>query len=150
MEPYRNETDVRFDWLKNNFLQFLNDRKDNVTNRPENFRQNARERMFLSWQTFEGIQITVYSLMYLLQNGVNFVLSEKFNQDVVEEYFGRHRSLSRRSDNPTHQFGYNSNTLRMQRSIAPVTGNTRGAHKQKRHVSWKKVDNEPLIKRKTK
>ena len=87
-----------------------------MANRPGNSTQNARERMFLSWQTFEGIQITVYSLIeatrYLLQNGVNFVLSEKFNQDVVEEYFGRHRSLGRRSDNPTiHQFGYNSNTL---------------------------------------
>ena len=69
--------------------------------------------MFLSWQTFEGIQITVYT-KYLLQNGMDFVSSEKSNQDVAEEYFGRHRSLGRSSDNPTiHQFGYNSNTLRI-------------------------------------
>ena len=77
-----------------------------------------------------------------------FVLTERFNQDVLEEHFGRHRSLGRRNDNPTvHQFGYQSNTIRMQRSVAPVTGNTKGSHKEKRHVSWAIVDSEPLSKR---
>ena len=79
-----------------------------------------------------------------------FVLTEKFNQDCVEEYFGRQRGLSRRNDNPTiQQFGYQANTIRMQRSVAPVTGNTSGSHKQKRHVSWKEVCNDPLPKRKS-
>ena len=152
-EPFRSNNDVRFDWLKNIFLKYLADWKTSVINRPGNFTQNACDRMFLSWQTYEGLQITVYSLIevtqFLLNEGMQFVLSERFNQDVVEEYFGRQRSLGRRSDNPTvQQFGYNANTIRMQRSIAPVTGNTRGAHNQKRKVSWFNVENEALRKKK--
>ena len=108
--------------------------------------------MFISAQTHEGLQITVHTLVetvkFLLKCGMLFFLNEKFNQDVLEEYFGRHRSLGTRNDNPTvHQFGYQSNTIRMQRSVVPVTGNTKGAHKKKRHVSWSLVDNEPLSKR---
>ena len=86
--------------------------------RDGNFSQNARDRMFLSWQTFEGLQITVYSITecvkYLLNSGLKFVLTEKFNQDVVEEYFGRQRGFGRQNDNPTLlKFGYNANTIRM-------------------------------------
>jgi len=108
--------------------------------------------MFIPMQTFEGLQMTVYSLVeatqYLLQNGVDFVLTERFNQDVLEEYFGRQRSLGRFNDAPNlFQFGYNSNTLRMQRSVVPVKGNTRGAHSQKRKPSWTVVDDQPLKKR---
>ena len=44
-------------------------------------------------------------------------------------------------------FGYNDNTIRMQRSVVSVTGNTRGAHKSKRNVSWNAVDETPLPKR---
>lgn len=39
-----------------------------------------------------------------------FVLSEKFDQDVEEEYFGR--SLDRRNDSPKiYGFGFNANTI---------------------------------------
>ena len=34
----------------------------------------------------------------------------------------------------------------IQRSIASVTGNTRGGHKQKRRVSWVSVGNAPFLK----
>lgn len=51
--------------------------------------QNARDHMFLSWKTFERLQITVYSVnecvKYLLNSGLQFVLTEKFNQNIVEE-----------------------------------------------------------------
>ena len=61
--------------------------------------------MFLSHQTYEGLQITAKSTIeltrFLLESKMPFVLTEKFNSDVVEEYFGRQRSLGRRSDNPT-------------------------------------------------
>ena len=63
----------------------------------------------------------------------------------VEDNFGRHRGLGRRNGKPSlFQFGYGSNTIRMQRSIVPVTGNTRGGCKEKRHVSWETVDETPL------
>ena len=77
-----------------------------------------------------------------------FVLTERFNQDVLEEHFGRQRSLSRRNDNPTlNQFGYQANALRIQRSVVPCTGNTKGSYPQKRQVSWCEVDEKPLNKR---
>ena len=108
--------------------------------------------MSLSRQTYEGLQITVYSMIevtkYLLSNGMQFVLTSRFNQDVVEEYFSRQRYLGRRNDNPDiRMLGYNDNTIRMQRSVAPVTGNTRGRHTKKRQVSWSVVDNTKLTKR---
>ena len=47
--------------------------------------------MFISLQTHEGIQISVHSVTeatkYLLAQGMEFVLTERFNQDCVEEYF---------------------------------------------------------------
>lgn len=54
--------------------------------------------------TYEGFQISVHSAVevtrFLLQEGFEFVLTERFCQDPVEEYFGGQRKLSRRSDNP--------------------------------------------------
>nr|XP_047143758.1 uncharacterized protein LOC105848490 isoform X1 [Hydra vulgaris] len=151
--PYTDVNDERLTWLQNTFLCYLEKWKECIINRPGNFSNNAKGRMFISWQTYEGLQITVMSVIelvkFLLKSGMPFVLTKKFNQDVLEEYFGRQRSLGRRNDNPTlYQFGYQSNTLRLQRSIAPVTGNTKGGHGQKREVSWSVVDNKKLPKRK--
>ena len=141
--PFQSTTDERFDWLEHSFLKLP--RQGNVS-------KEARSRMFLSAQTYEGIRITVYSVTgatkFLLQNGMEFVLTEKFNQDCLEEYFGRQRSLGRRSDNQSlYQFGYNSNTLRLQRSVVQATGNTEGASKYKRGHSWYNVDDMPLKRR---
>ena len=74
--------------------------------------------MFSPSQTCEGIKISIYSLFevvkFLLENVVSFVFTEKFNQDTLEEYFGKNRSLGQRNDNPdVYQFGYNSNTIRI-------------------------------------
>ena len=53
--------------------------------------------MFIWWQTHEGFQLTVYSVIeatqFLLQEGVEFVLTERFCQDSLEEYFGHQRKL---------------------------------------------------------
>ena len=40
---------------------------------------------------------------FLLQEGTEFVLSERFCEDPVEEYFGNQRKIGRRSD--IHAFG---------------------------------------------
>ena len=108
--------------------------------------------MFISWKTYEGIQISVPSVIeatkYLLTKDIEFVLTERFNQDCTEEHFGCQRSAGYGSDNPSiSQFGYNDKTVRIQRSVVPVTGNTRGAHKSKRRISWSVVDEAPLPKR---
>jgi hypothetical protein len=93
------------------FLEYLKSWKTRIQNRPGNFTKNARARMFLYWQKYEGFEITVHSAIectrFLLQEGMEFVLTERFCQDLVE-YFGNQRKLGRRSDNPDiHQFGYN-------------------------------------------
>ena len=47
-----------------------------------------------------------------MSEGVEFVLTERFCQDEIEEYFGSQRQLGRRSNNPDLQiFGYNDNTF---------------------------------------
>ena len=112
----------RFQFLEE-FLRYLRQWKDSTENRAGNFTHNARANMFLSWQTFEGFNITVHSAIevvrFLLEEGMEFVLTERFCQDPVEEYFGKQHQLGRRSDNPDiHQFGYNSNTIRIERSIS--------------------------------
>ena len=93
----------RFEFLMK-FLEYLKSWKTSIQNRPGNYTQNDRARMFLSWQTHEGFEITVHSAIectkFLLQEGMEFVLTERFCQDPVEEYFGNQRKLGRRSDNP--------------------------------------------------
>ena len=60
--------------------------------------------MFLSWQTYEGLRMTILSLSVVVPNllikGLKYVLSEKFCQDDVENYFGKQRAIGRRKENP--------------------------------------------------
>ena len=120
----------RFQFLME-FLEYLRSWKESTENRPGNYSQNARARMFFSWQTYKGFQLTVQytieSTKFLLQGGMDYVLTERFCQDPVEEFFGKQRQLGRRSDNPDiNQFGYNSNTIRTDMSISCQSGNTSG------------------------
>lgn len=133
------------------FLIYLNNWKESTDNRPGNFEQNARSRMFISWQTYEGFKMTVYSVIeatkFLLGEGMEFVLTERFCQDTVEEYFGNQRKLGRRSDNPDiHTFGYNNNAIRIQRQVSCQSGNTRGRKDKRR--AWEEVTDDPLPCRK--
>ena len=93
----------RFQFLME-FLEYLRSWKESTKNRPGNFSQNARAHMFLSWQTYKGFQLTVQSTIestkFLLQEGMEYVLTERFSQDPAEELFGKQRQLGRRSDNP--------------------------------------------------
>ena len=65
---------------------------------------------------------------FCLDRGFDYVLTERFMQDAFEQYFGLHRSMGRRSDNPTvYAFGYSENSARVHRSNGAVKGNTAGA-----------------------
>ena len=145
LKPYWNIDDPRLDSLRNVVLKYLSDWKERIKERPG-------QKMFISWQAYEGIQILVHLVIeakrYLLAQGMEFVLTEPFNQDCAEEHFGRKRGAGCGSDNPSISiFDYNDNTIQMQRSVVPVTGNTRGAHKSKQRVSWSVVDENPFPKR---
>ena len=80
---------------------------------------------------------------------MEYVLTERFCQDTLEEYFGNQRKLGRRSDNPdVRRFGYNGNAIRTQRSISCQSGNTRG--RKDRSKAWVNVSNDPVPKKKSK
>ena len=92
LAPYQLEDDNRFDWLKNKFIPYLDSWKSSTISREGSFTDDDRGRMFLSVQTFTGLKITVNSVVsltkFLLSEGFEFVLTERFCQDDVEEYFG--------------------------------------------------------------
>ena len=104
--------------------------------------------MFISWQTHEGIQITVHSFKevckFLLEHGVPYILSERFCQDDLENYFGRQRAIGSRRDNSTvRDVGYIDNTIKTQFSVRSIAGNVRG-----QSHNFNKINNTPLPKRK--
>ena len=83
-----------------------------------------------------------------------FILSERFSQDPLENYFGQQRARGGRSDNPTVQRAlHNAGALRMQKSMAlgPVRGNSRRKHRlfqNKDEITINDIDNTPLPKKK--
>ena len=87
---------------------------------------------FLLKHTKVFIQISVHShveaIQFLLKQGFQYVLSERFMQDVLEDYFGHQRVKGGRADNPSaYEFGYNNLTIAAQRDIDPVVrGNVGG------------------------
>ena len=134
------------------FLEYLRSWKESTDTRPGNYTQNARNQMFISWQAYEGFKITVHSVIevtkFLLQEGVEFVLTERFCQDTLEEFFGNQRKLGRRSDNPDiRAFGYNSNTIRIQRSVSCQSGNTKGRKDKRKACEQVTHDKLPCRKK---
>ena len=135
------------EWLVKTFLQYFHDWNEAVDIRPGEFLPTARAKMFISQQTYEGFQITVQSTVeivkFLLSNGVDSVLTEHFQQDLLEECFGNQRQRGRRSDNPdASQFAFNDRALDVQRNIVPIkAGNTGKGSAEKRSL-WKKPNEQ--------
>ena len=124
LKPYES-LDERFTWLSETFLKYFTDWKASIAVRPGQFNDNAKASMFISWQTYEGIKITVRSTIeivnYLLSKGVSYVLTERLCQHPLENYFGRQRSMGHRKDNPSlRDFGYNDNTIRTHKIFRPI------------------------------
>ena len=116
--------------------------------RQGNVTQNDKSNMFISCQSYEGLQVTVHSFKevckFLLEQGISYILSERFCQDDLENYFGRQRAIGHRRDNPTvRDAGYNDNTMKSQYSVRPIAGNVR-ANFHKFNI----IDEIPLPKRK--
>lgn len=70
-------------------------------------------------------KIAVYSFTELAENLLTiggeecFILSERFNQDPLESFFGKQRARGGRSDNPTaKRFIENTQAIRVGRSLA--------------------------------
>ena len=109
--------------------------------------------MFISQQAYKGVKTTVHALIevvkFLLSEGCEFVLSERFCQDPLEDYLGHQKARGRFNDNPTLQaFGYNDLTIATQRGSSPIIrGNVSRRHDGKKS-KWYAVSEEPLSKRK--
>ena len=90
---------------------YLENWKKNNLNLIGNIMGNAQLRMFLPWQTNEGLKITTHWVTHVikfwLMEGMSFVLTEQLNQNCLEEYFKNHKSLGWCNDNhDLKQFGY--------------------------------------------
>ena len=75
LAPYTSVEDRRFQWLESTFLGYFRDWLQSTKDRPGEFTKNARSKMFLSWQTYEGLQITVYSVIEATRFVDHFVIS---------------------------------------------------------------------------
>ena len=149
--PYESVNDPRFDWLENEFLLYFSRWEESTLQRSGDFSSSDRAKMFISKQTYEGLIITTKAMIecvkFLLKEGMSYVLTERFCQDPVEEYFGAQRKIGRRSENPDfQQCLYNDNTIRIQKEVSITSGNTRGRYDKKR--SWEMVSDVPVPKRK--
>ena len=95
------------------------------------------------------VEVTKYLLTLPDVTG-QFILSECFSQDPLENYFGQLRARGGRCDNPIVRASIDSaQSLRVQRSLAlqPVRGNSRS--KRRLLPDAKEViDSQPLPKRK--
>lgn len=160
-------------WLEEDFLGYLQSWKENVDQR-EGFSKGQKNLMCLSLETLEGLHMTgsyikanyllvlhsvCFSLVkaftevtrYLLTlPGVacQYVLSETFSQDPLENYFGQVRSRGGWCDNPTAKSCLESaQSLRVQGSQAmlPVRGNS--SRKRRLLQGVEDVSNIPLPKR---
>ena len=126
LKPFSSPDDPRLSWLVKDFLGYFTNWKKSIKNRPGDFDKDAQAKMFISRQTYEGLTITVHSIVecvkFLLQNNIcNYVLTERFCQDPLENYFGRQRSIGSRKDNLTvRDVGYNDNTIRNQKVFRPI------------------------------
>ena len=75
---------------------------------------------------------------------VSYVLTERFCQDPLENYFGKQRSSGARKDNPSlYDFGYNDNTIRNQKVFKPIA--TSNLHDE--YINFE-IDTEPVSCRK--
>ena len=147
LKPYDSINDARFAWL-DEFLMYFTQWKESIEQRPGHFNTNDKNNMFISWQTHEGFQITVHSfkevVKFLLEHRVSYVLSERFCQDDLENYFGRQRAIGRRRDNPSlKDVGYNDNAIKAQYSVRPIAGNVQGTVGK-----FNVIEETPLPKRK--
>ena len=59
LAPLRNVNDRRFSWLRNVFLKSFQDWLNSVQQCQGNFTKDACHKMFISWQRYEGLKISV-------------------------------------------------------------------------------------------
>ena len=105
-QPYTSEDDERFAWLRDFFLHYLEKWRKRIMQQEGVYTADEKGKMFLSLQTYKGLKIHFHSHIqatHFLLEGFKYVLTERFMQDVLEDYFGHQRAKGGRADNPTAQ-----------------------------------------------
>ena len=107
IRPYRSPEDEPLIWQKDVFLAYLQRWEQSTLTCEGDYTADARQEMFLSCQTYEGLVISgnshIDAIKFLLSEGFKYVLAERFMQNVLEDYFGQQRDKGKRSGNPTAQ-----------------------------------------------
>ena len=96
LKPLRS---VRFSWFRSVLLKSFHDWLNSVQQCQGNFTNDAGHKMFIPWQTYGGLKISVNWINEATQfffDKVKYVLTERFCQDPLENWFGRQRSLGSR------------------------------------------------------
>ena len=104
LNAYDSVTDVRFVWLADGFLGWLDSWEREIQSL--NLSKSEMNRHLLSYQTSQGLKITTKSFISLSQEvlsepGADFLMPEKLNQDRLEVFFAKLRRTCGDSDNPT-------------------------------------------------
>ena len=88
--------------------------------------------------TIQGLRITVRSFVEMVPkllkiDGVKYILSDKLNQDSLEEHFYRQRSRGGANENPTlEEFRFNETKLQICKSdMIQAMGNSKGKNRDK-------------------
>ena len=129
--PFSSTDDPRFSWLKIYFLKNFEDWWESIEERPAACTKSDKQKIFISSQIYEGLEITVHAVIelakFLIMHKFSYVLTERFRQDPLENYFSKQRSSGFHKDNPSlYDFGYNDNTIRNQKVFKPIaTSNVR-------------------------
>ena len=80
LKPYTSIDDDQFTWLIKDFLGYFSNWRNEIEVKFPNLTATEKSKMFIAWQTYEGLQITTYSLIgcikYLLGQGVECVERE--------------------------------------------------------------------------
>ena len=148
LRSFTDSGDSRFDFLINEFLAFFEKWHQDVLTRPGNFSKDTREKMFISLQTYESLQITtrafIAAVKTMLNLGAPSVNGRKFNQDKIEQFFGLLRMAFGGNRNPSvAEVVQKTMTLHIQGEAAKpnVKGNTQVVRRE-----WI-PDETPLPKR---
>ena len=103
--PFSSTDDPRFSWLKNQFLKYFEDWLGSLEERTGAYTKFEEQKMFISSQTYKGLKITVHSVIelvkFLIIDKVLYLLTERFCQDPLENYFGNQCSSGAQKDDPS-------------------------------------------------
>lgn len=104
--PFTSSDDARLSFLQNDFLQFFEQWKEDIRNRPGYFTTCEKNNMIITHQALGSMEITVRAMTgairYMLDvAGAPSVCARVFNQDPLEQYFSKVRRKQGDNRNPT-------------------------------------------------